>query len=118
MSLALTTFDGNCHCGAYRFRAVLPEIKSAVSCSCSLCRKTGALWAYLGEGSLAVTHGDDSTLSSYSSHALTIKVRGPFVLSSLSTHSIKDAYSAFANGDCSFAQYADLQYWDSTSPDH
>lgn len=37
--------EGHCHCGAVRWRlAALPE--SVTACSCTACRRYGALWAY------------------------------------------------------------------------
>lgn len=33
---------GSCHCGAVRFRVVLPEEPEAYRCNCSLCRRKGA----------------------------------------------------------------------------
>ena len=37
--------EGACHCGAVRWTfASVPE--SATSCSCTVCRRYGALWAY------------------------------------------------------------------------
>ena len=41
--------EGSCHCGSVRWRlAALPE--SATACSCTACRRYGALWAYGYEG--------------------------------------------------------------------
>jgi hypothetical protein len=43
-STAPLTLDGGCHCGAIRFRAVLPEGQaSARRCTCSICRMRGAV---------------------------------------------------------------------------
>jgi len=37
--------EGSCHCGAVKWRLQgVPE--SATACSCSVCRRYGALWAY------------------------------------------------------------------------
>jgi hypothetical protein len=41
--------EGSCHCGAARWQlAEMPE--SATACSCTACRRYGALWAYGYEG--------------------------------------------------------------------
>lgn len=41
--------EGSCHCGYVRWSlAGLPE--SATACSCTACRRYGALWAYGYEG--------------------------------------------------------------------
>jgi len=41
--------EGSCHCGSVRWSlAGLPE--SATACSCTACRRYGALWAYGYEG--------------------------------------------------------------------
>lgn len=54
------SYRGNCHCGAFIFEVKAPEIKSAMSCNCSICTKKGYLWFFprepitvvKGEGSL------------------------------------------------------------------
>lgn len=33
----LKIYHGNCHCGAFKFSAKIPELKSARTCNCSLC---------------------------------------------------------------------------------
>lgn len=44
---------GACHCGAIRLS--IPSIPSyAISCNCSLCRRTGALWAQYEPGAVTV----------------------------------------------------------------
>jgi hypothetical protein len=41
--------EGACHCGAARWRFDgVPE--SATACSCTICRRYGALWAYGHDG--------------------------------------------------------------------
>lgn len=37
-------FQGNCHCGRYRFELHVPEIKAAPQCECKLCQKHGFIW--------------------------------------------------------------------------
>ncbi|KAJ7125254.1 Mss4-like protein [Mycena epipterygia] len=41
----LFTYRGNCHCGAFKFTARLPEIKAVYTCDCSLCSRNPYLWA-------------------------------------------------------------------------
>jgi hypothetical protein len=41
--MASRIYQGHCHCGQYRYRIQLPEISSARSCSCEICRKIGYL---------------------------------------------------------------------------
>ncbi|KAK5991546.1 hypothetical protein PT974_09830 [Cladobotryum mycophilum] len=62
-------YDGNCHCGRYRFRVTVPEITSAISCSCSLCEKKGYLWLTLEDGAFEVVR-DDGHLAAYQSLTL------------------------------------------------
>ena len=31
------TYDGNCHCGKFRFKITLPEITKLNECNCSIC---------------------------------------------------------------------------------
>jgi len=40
-----TITEGRCHCGAvhWRFKGEIPD---ATVCNCTICRRTGALWAY------------------------------------------------------------------------
>lgn len=50
------TITGTCHCGAvsWRFKG-MPE--TATACSCTVCRRHGALWAYGREGEIIETDG-------------------------------------------------------------
>lgn len=36
---ALQTYQGNCHCGAFKFVVKLPVLKQVVACNCSICSK-------------------------------------------------------------------------------
>ena len=36
--------EAACHCGAVRLKA--PQPTEVTECNCSICRRTGALWAY------------------------------------------------------------------------
>ncbi|KAH8896706.1 hypothetical protein GQ53DRAFT_713508 [Thozetella sp. PMI_491] len=66
-------YRGNCHCGAYRFQVDLPELVSATSCNCSLCHKLGSLWAFVAPGSMTITKGDETNLTTYATPCATIK---------------------------------------------
>ena len=37
--------EASCHCGAVLLQAAAPP-KAVTECNCSICRRTGALWAY------------------------------------------------------------------------
>jgi hypothetical protein len=69
----LITYHGNCHCGRYRFDLPVSEIKSAITCSCSLCEKKGAIWLKADSASLKVIR-DDGYLTEYQSASLHDKV--------------------------------------------
>ncbi|KAL7800335.1 hypothetical protein V8C37DRAFT_364924 [Trichoderma ceciliae] len=62
-------FDGNCHCGRYRFQVSVPDIISSISCSCSLCVKKGYLWLIPAEGSFTVLR-DEGYLVDYRTSTL------------------------------------------------
>lgn len=53
------TYRGNCHCGAFIFEVKSPEIKSAMSCNCSICTKKGYLWFFPKEP-MTIVKGDGS----------------------------------------------------------
>lgn len=50
---------GGCHCGAVRFEAE-GEFGQAVSCNCSICRKRGALLAFVPASDFRQTAGVDA----------------------------------------------------------
>lgn len=60
----LKAYQGNCHCGAVKFYAKVPEVKTATACNCSICFKKSYLWIFPGEGNLTFERGED-TLTSY-----------------------------------------------------
>ena len=45
--------QGSCHCGAVRLSLPFAPL-TATSCNCSLCRRTGGIWAYYEFGSVAI----------------------------------------------------------------
>lgn len=56
--------EGSCHCGAITVK-IEDEPVEASECNCSICRRTGALWAYAPPACVEVTgegvgyvHGD------------------------------------------------------------
>ncbi len=40
---ALRTYKGSCHCGSVQFTFISPQIKKALRCKCSMCRRKGEL---------------------------------------------------------------------------
>ena len=40
----LETYQGNCHCGAFKFSVRLPELKQVFGCNCSICSKVFVLF--------------------------------------------------------------------------
>lgn len=69
----MTTYHGNCHCGRYRFDLSIPLIKSAISCTCSLCKKKGSLWLIPPAESFQVVR-DDGNLTEYLTNTIRDKV--------------------------------------------
>jgi hypothetical protein len=52
--------EGSCHCGAVRWRFDgAPQ--TATACSCTVCRRYGALWAYGFEGEEISVSGETRT---------------------------------------------------------
>ncbi|MFT3809045.1 MAG: GFA family protein [Micropepsaceae bacterium] len=52
------TVTATCHCGAVSIEtASAPE--TLTNCNCSLCRRTGALWAYYPPSAVRVAHPHD-----------------------------------------------------------
>lgn len=50
--------EASCHCGAVRIEVdALPE--TFTQCTCSICRRYGALWAYLTRSTARVVAGQD-----------------------------------------------------------
>ncbi|MEQ8449947.1 MAG: GFA family protein [Nitratireductor sp.] len=50
-------FEGACHCGAVRFSVALDLDQPVYRCTCSLCRRKGALMAAAAKTELNVTQG-------------------------------------------------------------
>lgn len=55
--------EASCHCGSVRLEApVLPDCLT--ECTCSICRRLGAKWAYYTQGEVAV-HAKPNALKAY-----------------------------------------------------
>lgn len=56
------SLHGSCHCGAVRL--TLPAAPETVtSCNCSLCRRTGGIWAYYELGTVLIQGHPENTES-------------------------------------------------------
>ena len=53
-----STYTGSCHCGRVAFE-LDAQLDHVVACSCSLCRKVGALWHGATDANLRITAGED-----------------------------------------------------------
>ena len=56
------SLQGACHCGAVRLTLPTAPDK-ATSCNCSLCRRTGGIWAYYPFGTVSVQGHPENTES-------------------------------------------------------
>ena len=55
--------EGSCHCGAVRL--VLPHAPTeALTCNCSLCRRTGGIWTFYPFGTVVI-HGHPELTETY-----------------------------------------------------
>lgn len=70
----LVSYKGTCHCGRNRFEVDLPEIQSAIACNCSLCHKSGYLWAFPETGNIEYTRGTAETLGTFDTESLSHEV--------------------------------------------
>ena len=50
--------NGSCHCGRVRYE-VETDLATVLACNCSLCRKRGALWAYVDGAHFKLISGKD-----------------------------------------------------------
>lgn len=60
------TYTGGCHCGRVRYE-VRADLGQVVSCNCSICSKTGALYAFVPAEQLTLLSGEDA-LADYQFH--------------------------------------------------
>jgi len=64
---------GSCHCGAVQFEVALPNgLEDPRRCSCSMCRKRGAIAASVELAGLSVTKGEEN-LTLYQFNTMTAK---------------------------------------------
>ena len=68
-------YQGNCHCGRYRFTLRIPEIREMIACHCSLCLKQGYLWVVPEQGQFEETRADEGRQTEYQTSVLQHKVR-------------------------------------------
>jgi hypothetical protein len=52
-------YHGSCHCGAVAYDVEL-ELDGVISCNCSICRRTGALLAFVPEPAFTLAQGEDA----------------------------------------------------------
>lgn len=65
------TYRGSCHCGRVSFE-LDGEVKYAIECNCSICRRKGALWHGTADASLRILSGE-SELTLYRFNTMTAK---------------------------------------------
>jgi hypothetical protein len=53
--------SGSCHCGAVKI-AVAARPRVLVSCNCSICRRTAALWSYYDRGRVKIRRKRGATV--------------------------------------------------------
>lgn len=73
----LVLYKGNCHCGKNTFEVHLSKIDSGTECTCSLCHKSGYLWAFpINEANIKYTSNGDAatTLVTFETEALSHQV--------------------------------------------
>ena len=58
------SYQGSCHCGAVKFEAKVDLAKPTLRCNCSICFKSRAWLAGIGEGAFRFTAGE-ATLRDY-----------------------------------------------------
>jgi hypothetical protein len=56
-------YSGGCHCGRVRYE-VETALDPVIDCNCSICRKRGAVWTYVGPAQFKLLSGEDE-LSDY-----------------------------------------------------
>ncbi|KAH8597217.1 Mss4-like protein, partial [Bisporella sp. PMI_857] len=58
------TYHGNCHCGSFKFKVDLPELREVSECNCSICFRKGYKWLFPKESPVIVERGE-GTLKEY-----------------------------------------------------
>ena len=64
-------YRGSCHCGRVSFE-LEGEVKYAIDCNCSICRRKGALWHGTADAGLRILSGE-SELQLYQFNTMTAK---------------------------------------------
>ncbi|KAH7325013.1 glutathione-dependent formaldehyde-activating enzyme [Stachybotrys elegans] len=62
---SLKTYRGNCHCGAFVYEVMVPELTLAGECNCSYCYKKGYLYSFVSPDRFKVVKGGEDTLRVY-----------------------------------------------------
>jgi hypothetical protein len=62
--MAQTTHHGGCHCGAIRFHVDIDLSKTAITCNCSMCSRSGTVLSFVPAGQFALDQGE-SNLTDY-----------------------------------------------------
>lgn len=55
----LAAHEGGCHCGAVRFRVLLPEAIDIEDCNCSICAMSGNIHVIVPAARFTLLQGDD-----------------------------------------------------------
>lgn len=63
MKAEIKTYEGSCHCGNVKFTIDL-AIDGLLRCNCSICTKTGALWAFAPKADVNLLT-DESAFGNY-----------------------------------------------------
>jgi len=66
-----TTYQGSCHCGRVAFE-LDAKLDYVMECTCSLCRRVGALWHGTSDANLRISAGE-SELVLYQFNTMTAK---------------------------------------------
>ncbi|MBL4788164.1 MAG: GFA family protein [Kordiimonadaceae bacterium] len=68
----IVTHRGSCHCGSVAFEVDAPADIEAVSCTCSMCTRTGFVHVIVGGEAFRITEGEDN-LTEYQFNTRTAK---------------------------------------------
>lgn len=60
MTMAGTTHEGGCHCGAVRFSVEVPPMPEVEDCNCSICRMSGFLHLIVPKRTFTLLRGEDA----------------------------------------------------------
>ncbi|KAL8723052.1 MAG: hypothetical protein Q9225_000594 [Loekoesia sp. 1 TL-2023] len=60
-------YNGNCHCAAIKFKALIPSLDEHVvrTCNCSICSRNGYMHVYLPRKDVVYLRGEDSIRGYY-----------------------------------------------------